>query len=498
MVLSSTLVLSFALLSACGSGYNGGNGGGGGGTQYPPPVISDTTVPPNGTANAVYPGFTFEVSSGGKGPFTWSETPALPGLTLSTDGKLSGTPTSPGSFSFLVKVQDSLGQTGSTTFAIEIAHAFSTMATPRAFHTATLLASGQVLVVGGIDNSSNALASADLYDPDTAAFSATPTNLLTARSDHTATLLNDGTVLIAGGANSAHAPLATAELFNPATGTFSATAGAMVTARAQHSASLLPDGTVLIAGGTDNNGNIFNTAEVYDPATQSFASTTGVMITARAQHTSNTLVNGKVLLAGGLDSSSLSTATAEIFDPAHGTFTATPNMASPRAQHTATPLFSRQVIVTGGYDNTGSAIVALDSEELFDEGTGDFTHFDKMTTARAGHTATASRDLTAVLIVGGSNFISGNCGNNCQTFIPQSLDSAESLDFELGNLGPRSDRLNVARRSHTATLLKTGDALVVGGINSTVNARNQLVDTVLDSAELLPKSSNSGAGSWDY
>jgi hypothetical protein len=47
-------------------------------------------------------------------------------------------------------------------------------------------------------------------------------------------------------------------------------------------------------------------------------------------------------------------------------------------------------------------------------------------------------------------------------------------------------------------LLKTGDALVVGGINSTVNARNQLVDTVLDSAELLPKSSNSGAGSWDY
>src|SRR5438874_110327 len=70
--------------------------------------------------------------------------------------------------------------------------------TARFLHTATLLANGKVLVAGGLDNSFNATASAELYDPASGSWTATG-SLNTARYEHTATLLPNGTVLVAGG-----------------------------------------------------------------------------------------------------------------------------------------------------------------------------------------------------------------------------------------------------------------------------------------------------------
>ena len=73
------------------------------------------------------------------------------------------------------------------------------MTTERFTHTATLLQSGKVLIVGG-QGYSGCLASAEIYDPTVGAFAAAGT-LATARSVHTATLLQDGRVLIVGGFN---------------------------------------------------------------------------------------------------------------------------------------------------------------------------------------------------------------------------------------------------------------------------------------------------------
>ncbi len=179
------------------------------------------------------------------------------------------------------------------------------MESARYFHTATLLSNGKVLVAGGsyffeTSNTSGSLATAELYDPTSGTFS--PTGAMqAARNTHTATLLNTGKVLIVGGAGTT-----TAELFDPTAGTFSPT-GAMEISRAEHAATLLPDGTVLVVGGVDPNfGNALAVVELFDPTTGTFTATGGLG-TARVNPTATLLNNGQVLVAGG------GPATAELY-----------------------------------------------------------------------------------------------------------------------------------------------------------------------------------------
>jgi hypothetical protein len=80
--------------------------------------------------------------------------------------------------------------------------ATGSMTTVRELHTATLLGDGMVLIAGG-DNGANGLsfqtlASAELHDPEAGAFAATGSMTLP-MAYHTATLLPSGMVLIVGG-----------------------------------------------------------------------------------------------------------------------------------------------------------------------------------------------------------------------------------------------------------------------------------------------------------
>jgi arylsulfatase A-like enzyme len=124
-------------------------------------------------------------------------------------------------------------------------------------------------------------------------------SLGTARLQHTATLLANGKVLVVGGVircNPGCSTTGSAELYDPATGTWSYT-GNLNTARRLHTATLLANGQVLVAGGTSGK-DVLNSAELYDPATGTWSST-GNLNTARDGHTATLLSTGKVLVAGG-------------------------------------------------------------------------------------------------------------------------------------------------------------------------------------------------------
>jgi hypothetical protein len=142
-------------------------------------------------------------------------------------------------------------------------------------NAAALLITGKVLFAGGEDDFGRK-SEAELYDPGAGVFSSTG-NMLYKRSGHTLTLLPYGKVLAAGGETDLcnagfcyfAGTLATAELYDPASGAFSAT-GNMLTVREGHTATLLNDGRVLITGGVAYGGiDVFYgptaSAEVYTP-----------------------------------------------------------------------------------------------------------------------------------------------------------------------------------------------------------------------------------------
>ena len=202
---------------------------------------------------------------------------------------------------------------------------------------------------------SNIALDAETYDPSTGSFSPTGgTNcvvnpggfsecgMTVRRAFHTATRLDDGTVLIVGGANTSAE--AGAEVFYPSTGSFGSVA-TMTTPRSSHTATLLPNGDVLVAGGQD--AAPLGTAEVYRWATGSFSALVP-MQSPRVWHTATALASGKILLVGGYTGSGY-LADSEVFDPVAGAFApAGAVMEFPRADHKATLLGTGAVLVTGG------------------------------------------------------------------------------------------------------------------------------------------------------
>ena len=218
----------------------------------------------------------------------------------------------------------------------------------RAGHTLTLLRDGRVLAAGGIDQiaaSGIRTNTTELYDPASGQWSPGPP-MLRARAGHTATLLAGGRVLIVGGDEGG----ASAELYDPATNAW-ALAEPMLRPRAEHTATWLPNNTVLVVGG--------GSAELYDPATNSWRAA-GAMVTPRtgAWHSANLLPTGQVLVAGGAQQSpggdSLTIlAAAELYDWTLDRWLPTTPMAAPRMGHRALVLRSFQLLAIGGYSDGG-------------------------------------------------------------------------------------------------------------------------------------------------
>lgn len=270
-------------------------------------------------------------------------------------------------------------------------------------HQSSLLASGKVLVTGGQSESIGMgtilhlvtpiyYASAELYDPLLNTWVAAE-SMHTARARHSATLMPSGQLLVVGGAGAA-GPLASVELYEPLTGTWR-TVTSLTTARRGHTATLLPSGKVLVTGGYLSDTLATATAELYDPATDHWSAATSTHA-AHAGHTATLLPSGHVLVAGGYGATA-ETAVTELYDPATGNWSLAGNLASARQQHAAVALPSGKVLVAGG----NAALAVLAEAELFDPVSKVWVPAGNMATAAVLRTATLLPS-GEVLLAGGS------------------------------------------------------------------------------------------------
>ncbi|MGL5002262.1 MAG: Ig-like domain repeat protein, partial [Casimicrobium sp.] len=110
--------------------FNASNATGVGQTVNPvpqAPVITNATPPPSGSAAS---GYNYQFTAAGDAPITFAVTAGglPPGLTLSANGLLSGTPTAPGSYTFTVTASNNVLPNASQEVTIVIAAAVAATA----------------------------------------------------------------------------------------------------------------------------------------------------------------------------------------------------------------------------------------------------------------------------------------------------------------------------------------------------------------------------------
>ncbi|MDX2043271.1 MAG: kelch repeat-containing protein [Acidobacteriota bacterium] len=317
--------------------------------------------------------------------------------------------------------------------------------TARTRHTATLLANGKVLIVGGVSITNpccTPATNAELYDATTGKWTLTG-NPITPRYDHAAVRLANGKVLIVGGDGRPIVPTQ-AEIYDPATGAWSS-AGNPGVFLPVPKAVLLTDGRVLVTGVFGANGN--KGAVIYNPMTNAWTAAASM----NADHFFHSMVllpNGKVLVTGGMTLQIIRT--AELYDPDNNRWALTGDMAATRTDHQMVLLANGKVLAAGGI---GESPTTFTSAELYDSNTGQWTLTPSPNSFRLSHTLTALPNGKA-LVAGG-----------------QSVVSTELYAPDTGLWTP-TPGLRDTRQRHTATLLLNGKVLIAGGETLSIPGSN--------------------------
>ncbi|MBN2498565.1 MAG: hypothetical protein JXR96_28500 [Deltaproteobacteria bacterium] len=321
------------------------------------------------------------------------------------------------------------------------------MTASRAFHTATRLRDGRVLIAGGvgrIDDVATALRSAEIFDPTRDIFVpsgdadslSTPTDMGAPRAHHCATLLATGEALLTGGAvyttGSLSTYLNTAKLFNPDSNAWSDVTANMSTARAFHQAVLLDpattQGKVLVVGGENADGTL-DSIDIYNPNDKGFFAGVNVsMSRARSRFCATRLQNGEVLVAGGTTTAGDFTpdSSVEIFSlmlegkPYGGFKPDVINLEVGRMDHSCNLLETGNVVVAGGRLAGG---VATSVGELVLIGSNTYTVSrlsDSLDPPRFQHTATQLESGWILLAGGLPNSDPNTMGEmQSQLFVPR-------------------------------------------------------------------------------
>ncbi len=178
---------------------------------------------------------------------------------------------------------------------------------------------------------------------------------------------------------------------------------------------------------------------------------------ARANLTATLLGNGDVLIAGGQDALGQPKNTTDMFDPAGPSIKSGPTMTSARAGHTATAIDANRVLVVGGFAAVDAN--SLNKIEIYNAQVGQdggFSAGPSMGSSRAYHTATALAD-GRVLIAGGIS----------KPNDPANAKIHETTEIYTSTIGAgtiaQGPAMTKERAYHAAALLVTGKVVISGG-----------------------------------
>lgn len=192
-----------------------------------------------------------------------------------------------------------------------------------------------------------------------------------------------------------------ADLFDPRSGRWRLLAQEQgLTHSYARTATVLDSGKVLIVGAVQDHSALF------DPATEEFKQIPNLEV-PRILHTASLLPGGRVLIAGGFRGGDVTkpTDSAEIFSPAasgvessgsDGSWRPARSMGTPRFAHTATSLGNGKVLVAGGSEKPDQRLLpkglsmgetdrpgrTLRTAELYDPSTGRWTPAGEMSASR--------------------------------------------------------------------------------------------------------------------
>ena len=382
----------------------------------------------------------------------------------------------------------------------------------RAGSTMTRLRDGRVVVLGGASLTADGQKSdgipkdlgvgsvldrAEIYNPAAGTFAPLPA-MQFPRAFHTATLLDDGRILVVGGVGLFDGDLETvrpAELLNPSSGRWeeiSTTLGP-ATGRAWHTATVRKrDGDVVLVGGrqlTDGNPTVLDTVEIFDISEGSFRTNPGdVAISlpaARAEHQAVLLANGRgqgadVLVIGGVDADGVPQSDTWIVtnsnDPDRYEVASPSSLAldTARTGHTAqriTPGSGTLIAVIGGFDADGDALASI---EIIDTSAFNVVSGGRLADARGYHEAVELPFTRRLVIIGGTDE-------------DQLVGAAEILSFDESGVRydgqPARGGMVRGRMLHGATLMSNGLILVAGGVGEDDGSFESLDEVELFNAD---------------
>lgn len=188
-------------------------------------------------------------------------------------------------------------------------------------------------------------------------------------------------------------------------------------------------------------------------------------------------VGAALVSAGGVDPHTGRTSSAiRAFDAVNGLFVEDGDLREPRRDHSLTRISVSEdntMLVAGGRDESGAVIGSLSLVDTVNK--VDRPLPVSLAVPRANHTATRLADGNpiapgAVLLCGGQG-AGGEALDSCEVFIPPS-NPLDPNTYDEADVVPVLGRLSAGRVSHTATLLDTGEVLIAGGGDVSVDLVN--------------------------